>query len=91
MTDDDLEIRRKRLLYRSWHRGTKELDLFIGSFADAQLAGFDAGQLDRYEAILERDENDIYGWLVGREAVPAEIDNDVMAMLLDFTFEKTSR
>jgi antitoxin CptB len=89
--DDDLEIRRKRLLYRSWHRGTKELDLFIGSFADAHLAAFDAGQLARYETILERDENDIYGWLVGREAVPAEIDNDVMAMLLDFTFEKTSR
>ena len=88
---EDLEIRRKRLLYRSWHRGTKELDLFIGSFADAHLAGLDAGQLDRYEVILDRDENDIYDWLSRRAPVPPELDNDVMAMILDFTFEQTSR
>ncbi len=89
--DDDLDIRRKRLLYRSWHRGTKELDLFIGAFADAHLAELSEDQLDRYEAILERDETDIYSWLSGREPVPAEIDNDVMAMILSYDFEKTSR
>lgn len=89
--DDDLDIRRKRLLYRSWHRGTKELDLFIGAFADAHLAELSEDQLDRYEAILERDETDIYSWLSGREPVPPEIDNDVMAMILSYDFEKTSR
>ena len=89
--NDDLTTRRKRLLYRSWHRGTKELDLFIGAFADAHLAELTAEQLDRYEVILERDENDIYAWLSGREPVPPEIDNDVMAMILQYDFKKTSR
>ena len=89
--DDDFEIRRKRLLYRSWHRGTKELDLFIGAFADAHLVELSPEQLDRYEAILERDETDIYGWLSRRQPVPPELDNDVMAMILSYDFEKTSR
>ena len=44
------EIRRKRLSFRSWHRGTRESDLILGRFADAHLATFDDGQLDRYEA-----------------------------------------
>ncbi|MEQ9642823.1 MAG: succinate dehydrogenase assembly factor 2 [Alphaproteobacteria bacterium] len=89
--NDNLDIRRKRLLYRSWHRGTKELDLFIGAFADAHLATLSEAQLDRYEVILERDETDIYGWLSRREPVPPELDNDVMAMILSYDFEKTSR
>ena len=41
------ENRRKRLRFRSWHRGTKEMDLLMGSFADAHLSAFDVGQLDR--------------------------------------------
>ena len=64
------EIRRKRLLFRSWHRGTREADLILGSFADAYLAGFDAVQLDRYEALLERGDPDIFDWLTGRVAPP---------------------
>ena len=47
------DTRRKRLLFRSWHRGTREADLILGSFADEHLAGFDEVQLDRYEALLD--------------------------------------
>ncbi|MBV9585986.1 MAG: succinate dehydrogenase assembly factor 2, partial [Alphaproteobacteria bacterium] len=46
MLSPDPDIRRKRLLYRAWHRGTREADLILGSFAEAHLAGFDAMQLD---------------------------------------------
>ena len=44
---DEIVRRRKRLKYRSWHRGTKEMDLLLGPFADACLDGFDAPQLAR--------------------------------------------
>ena len=47
---EPLDIRRKRLLFRSWHRGTKEADLLMGSFAERHVASFSAEQLDRYEA-----------------------------------------
>lgn len=88
---EELPTRRKRLLYRSWHRGTKELDLFIGSFADRHLSSLSPEQLDRYEAILERNETDIYAWISRREPVPPELDNDVMAMILAFRFGESSR
>jgi len=81
---EDVEIRRKRLRYRSWHRGTKELDLLLGSFAERHLGALSAAELDQYEAILESDEHDIYAWLARRAPVPAEHDNAVMAAILRF-------
>ena len=78
------EIRRKRLLFRSWHRGTRESDLILGRFADAHLAGFDKGQLDRCEALLDCPDADIFDWVSGRAALPPEHDHDVMHRLLAF-------
>ena len=78
------DIRRKRLLFRSWHRGTRETDLILGRFADAHLAGFDAGQLDRYEALLECNDVDLFDWVSGRALPPAAQDHDVMRLLLAF-------
>lgn len=86
MGEEDLAIRRKRLKYRSARRGTRELDLVLGGFAAAYLDAFSPAQLDRYEAILNAPENDIYDWLSRRQHVPAAHDNDVMALLLSFKF-----
>jgi antitoxin CptB len=82
------EIRRKRLSFRSWHRGTRESDLILGRFADAHLAGFDEAQLDRYEALLDCSDADIFDWVSGRAAPPPEHDHDVTRLLL--AFSKTS-
>src|ERR1700680_2843343 len=70
------DTRRKRLLFRSWHRGTREADLILGSFAEANLAGFDDGQLDRYEALLNVPDPDLFDWIVGRADPPPECDHD---------------
>jgi antitoxin CptB len=78
--------RRKRLLFRSWHRGMREADLLLGSFADEHLAGFDAAQLDRYEALLAVPDPDLLDWMTGREAPPSDHDNDVTRMLLAFRY-----
>lgn len=85
MTD---ETRRQRLRFRSWHRGTREMDLLMGSFADAHLPGFSPAQLDRYEAILGLSDPDLYNWMSGVEALPAEQDNDVMRLLCAHRFKK---
>jgi antitoxin CptB len=79
------EIRRKRLLYRSWHRGTREIDLILGRFADLHLAGFDDVQLDRYEALLDCSDADLFDWVAGGIAPPETYDHDVMRLLLAFT------
>jgi antitoxin CptB len=78
------DIRRKRLLFRSWHRGTRESDLILGRFAEAYVAGFDAGQLDRYEELLECNDADLFDWVSGRTAPPAAQNHDVMRLLLAF-------
>jgi antitoxin CptB len=86
MTMTDVETRRKRLLFRSWHRGTKETDLLLGSFAERYLATFSAEQLDRYEALLENDDGLLYDWVAGRVAPPPEHDSDIMRLLLQFRY-----
>jgi antitoxin CptB len=87
---ESLEIRRKRLKFRSAHRGIKELDLLLGGFAAAHLDSLDATQLDRFEALLAVPEPLLYAWLCGRERPTAEHDHDVMALLRDFRFAPRS-
>lgn len=79
-------IRRKRLLFRSWHRGTREMDLLLGNFATRNLTTFSDRQLDLFEALLEYADSDIYGWITRRDTVPAALDNDVVRLLLNFKF-----
>jgi antitoxin CptB len=64
------EIRLKRLRLRSWRRGTKEMDLILGGFADAELAGLDGATLDDYERLLEENDWDLYYWVTGAREVP---------------------
>ena len=78
------EIRRKRLHFRSWHRGTRELDLVLGGFADRHLAGLTPEQLDRYESLIANPDPDIYQWVSGGWPVPAAYDNDVMDLIKNF-------
>ncbi|MFQ5773618.1 MAG: succinate dehydrogenase assembly factor 2 [Kiloniellaceae bacterium] len=83
---ESLEIRRKRLRFRSRHRGTKELDLLLGGFAERELDAMSEEQLDRYETLLDLPEPVIHAWLTGRSAPPPDFDHDVMRRLLDFRF-----
>lgn len=80
------EIRRKRLRWRSWHRGTREMDLLVGGFADAHLAALDEAQLDRFEALLRAPDPDLYDWMTGREAPPEALDDDVLRLMRAFRF-----
>ncbi len=84
MTSETLEIRRKRLKYRSQHRGTKELDLLLGRFAAQRLDALDAGQVERFEALLEAPSPLVYAWITGQDAPPPELDSDVLRLLRAF-------
>jgi antitoxin CptB len=80
------DIRRKRLLFRSWHRGTKETDLLLGSFAEQHLAGMSEAQLDRYEALLEQEDAELFDWITGRVPPPPGRDSDVLRLLMGFRY-----
>ena len=73
-----------RVRFRAWRRGFREADLILGPFADLHAATMTAPELDRFEALLEQADHDIYGWILGSLAVPAEFDDDLMARLRAF-------
>ena len=84
VTNDNISIIRKRLIFRSWHRGTREIDLLLGKFADSFVPQFDAEALALYDRFLNNSDPDIYNWLTGQEPVPPAEDNAVVKQLMDF-------
>ena len=81
---EDLSMRRRRLRYRAWHRGTKEMDLVLGPFADAHLDGFGAPELDRLEALMDEEDTDLLKWVMGQEDVPARADAALLETIIAY-------
>lgn len=81
---DGLDGRRRRVRYRAWHRGTKEMDLVLGPYADAHAAMLDAAGLERLEALMDEADTDLLRWVMGQEAPPAGVDGELLGRLVDF-------
>lgn len=81
--------RRKRLRFRSQHRGTREMDLLLGRFADAVLAGLEPAELDALEALIEIPDDDLYAWRTGRAAPPRDLDTPLFRRFLQFDVSRT--
>lgn len=86
--DENIEIRKKRLKFRSWHRGIKEADILLGSFADQFLDTLSSSQLDDYENMLREPDSDLVAWITGDKVPPEQYNNDVMAMLKSIDYIK---
>ncbi|PCI32164.1 MAG: hypothetical protein COB54_07820 [Alphaproteobacteria bacterium] len=78
---ESLVIRRKRLKFRSQHRGIKEADILLGHFADRHVDGLSVPQLDRYENLLREPDLKIVAWITKDAPAPEHLQNDVMDML----------
>lgn len=76
------ENRKKRLIFRSWHRGTKEMDLILGSFADTHVPGFSQQEMKQYERILNYSDPDLYSWITGAAKPPANAHDDMLEKIL---------
>lgn len=79
-----LDIRRRRIRFRCWHRGMREVDLLMGHFADATITDLSEAELDELEALMEAQDRDIFAWLVKERAVPPEFDTAVFRRLSAF-------
>jgi len=71
-SSDGLDDRRKRLLFRCWHRGTREMDLLLGRFADAEIETLTDAELTELERLLEIPDPDLYAAVTGDKPLPAE-------------------
>lgn len=81
---ENLEMRRKRLRFRAWHRGMREVDLLLGRFADAIVAELDEAELAGFEALLDVPDQTVLTWITGEASVPAEADSRLLRRLLAF-------
>ncbi|PCI00144.1 MAG: succinate dehydrogenase assembly factor 2 family protein [Alphaproteobacteria bacterium] len=75
---------RKKLIYRSWHRGTKEMDIILGKFADKFIPTCSEDTIASYELLLKENDPDLYNWISGRENPPEPIaSNDSLRKIID--------
>ena len=90
-SSEGLDERRRRLLFRSWHRGIKEVDLVLGGYADARIGAMSEAELDQFEAALEIPTPELLSWLMGERPVPAEHNSPVMCQMLSFHLREKER
>lgn len=78
---------RKKLAFRAWRRGFREIDLILGGFADLHLAKLSPAAVDDFERLLGAPDQDVYVWITGQVAAPAEYDTQTLASIRAFRFE----
>jgi antitoxin CptB len=83
-SSEGLDARRRKLLFRAWRRGVREMDLIVGRFADAHIGTLDEPALDDFEALIEAPNASLYAWVTGNEAVPEIYDTPVLRRLIAF-------
>ena len=84
MIPDEDVVRRRKIRFRAWHRGTREMDLIMGRFADSELARLDEAGLDSFEALMEQPDPDLYKWVSGEAPVPSDVDASFLARIREF-------
>lgn len=86
-TSEGLDTRRRRLLYHCWHRGTREMDLIMGRFADAVIGTLNESELDDFERLSAAPDQDLYAWITGDKPVAVTEDTVMFRRLRDFIRE----
>ena len=71
-SSDGLDDRRKRLLFRCWHRGTREMDLTLGRFADVEISNLSDGDMAELERLIDVPDPDLYAALIGDKPLAPE-------------------
>jgi antitoxin CptB len=82
--EDADTVRRRRLVFRAWHRGMREVDLLLGRFADARVAEMSEANLAAFEALLDLPDPEILSWMTGEAEVPREHDSRFVRELIAF-------
>ncbi|MCW1839379.1 succinate dehydrogenase assembly factor 2 [Prosthecomicrobium hirschii] len=84
ISSDGLAPARKRALFRAWHRGTKEMDLLLGTFADAHLAVLSEADFEDFVQLMEVPDTDLFAWIIDRQDTPGNYDTPVFRQLKAF-------
>ncbi len=83
-SSEGLDERRRKILFRSWHRGMRETDLIMGRFADAAIAQLSDEELTEFERLIDLPDRELLGWVTGEVEVPANYATALFHRLRDF-------
>ncbi|KCZ94666.1 succinate dehydrogenase assembly factor 2 [Hyphomonas johnsonii] len=81
-----METRKRKLKFRAWRRGFREMDLLMGSFADKHIAAFGESELDEFERLLIVPDWEVYAWLIGQTPIPDNQRGPVLDQLIAFRY-----
>ena len=81
-SSEGLDARRRKLLFRSWHRGIREMDLILGGFADQAIGSLTDAELHQYEHLLEVQDADLLAWVTGTDPVPTAFDTPLLKKIM---------
>jgi antitoxin CptB len=87
-SSEGLDVRRRKLLFRAWHRGLREVDLILGRFADGNIEQLTEADLSEFENLMDVPDGELLAWLTGEAEAPASHDGPLLRRLRDF---KTSQ
>ncbi|KAB0266168.1 MAG: hypothetical protein K0S56_2948 [Microvirga sp.] len=83
-TSADLDVRRKQILYRAWHRGMREMDLIMGRFADAEIGSLTEADLAEFERLIDAVDRDLFAWITGEAETPNDYDTPLFRRMKAF-------
>ncbi len=84
MTMIDISLLRRKLMYRSWHRGCKETDILLGHFALKYLDKFSLSELIEYEKIVDLDDCELYCYITRKKLLPPDLSSEVVDLIASF-------
>ena len=71
LTSAELDERRRKILFRAWRRGIREMDLVMGQFADMNLPAMSDAEVDEFERLLEIPDPQILDWITRLRSDPS--------------------
>jgi len=83
-SSEGLDVRRRKLLFRAWHRGLREVDLILGRFADDNVGELTEAELTEFESLMNVPDGELLAWLTGEADVPASHDGPLFRRLRNF-------
>jgi antitoxin CptB len=90
-SSEGLDPRRRKLLFQSWHRGIREMDLIMGRFANEEIDSLFGQELDDFERLTEVPDQELLAWVTGEQATPTEYDTVVFRRMRDFHWRSGER
>lgn len=79
-----MDVRRRKLTFRCWHRGTREMDLLLGRYVDRHIAGLSDADIEALEHLLEAPDPELFAWITGGKPVPENYDLPILKAIRDY-------